>query len=131
MGGDVGCHWRRLAPWACRVQESRQHLVSCCNRCLQHPSPVGCQTSVRLLTPVSMWKRDESSNLRRPLPCREEGVGPRGVLTSAPTFVLLHISLACTAPFQSIPACIPLAKGDSPLFNFLPSPLTALWDSVY
>lgn len=106
----TGCHWRRLAPWASRVRAGRQHLVSCCSRCLQHPSPVCCQASMRLPTPASEGKREEGSNLRCPLPCREEGVDRRGVLTLTPTFVLLHVSLACTAPSQ----CVPLARVTAP-----------------
>lgn len=114
LAGYIGCHWRCLALWVSGVWESRQHFISCCNRCLQHPSPVCCWTSVCLPTPVCRWKQDEGSSLWSPLPCREEGVGPRGVLTSARMFVPLHISLACTAPFQSTPVCIPLARVTAP-----------------
>lgn len=129
MGGLAGCHWRRLPLWTSEVQGSRQHLMSCCNRWLQRPSSVCCQTSARLLTPVSTWKRDEGSSLQSPLPCRGGGVGMRGVLTSAPMSVPLHISLACTALFQSIPACIPLARVTAPCSPS--STLTALWGFVY
>lgn len=123
--GLAGWPWRCLALWPSRVQESRQHTIlqemstaPCHCVCHAGPGMPACVTA-----PVSVWKWDES--LQSFLPCREEGAGPRGVVASAPVFVPLLVSLACAAPFQSAPACIPPAGVTAPV-HLLPVPCTSL-----
>lgn len=109
--GCLGCHWSRwalpgvtssLLPWLSSLP-------------LPWVLPGGCAH------PVSMWKQDEGSSLRVLLPAEKKVLTQEVFLTSAPVFVPLCTSAAC-----SVPCMHSLCQGGSPLFAFLPSPLTAL-----